>query len=54
MSILVLCYEVNFQVIRVEEGEEIYADAGRTPAYVDAENRLALAIFNKKSEDSKI
>ncbi len=47
-------YVKGTQVIRVEEGEEVYADAGRTPAYVDAEYRLALAIFNRKSEDSKI
>lgn len=28
-------------VIRVEDGEEIFDDAGKTPAYVEAERRLS-------------
>jgi len=34
-------YVKGSEVIRVEEGEEIYADAGKTPAYVQAEQALA-------------
>ncbi|MBK3432956.1 hypothetical protein [Pseudomonas rustica] len=34
-------YVKGSQVIRVEEGEEIYADAGKTPAYVEAEQKLS-------------
>lgn len=33
-------YMQGSQVIRVEEGEEIYADVGKTPAFVEAENRI--------------
>jgi len=29
------------QVIRIEEGEEIFADAGKTPAFVEAEQSLS-------------
>ncbi|TBU95993.1 hypothetical protein [Stutzerimonas kirkiae] len=28
------------QVIRTEEGDEIFADVGKTPAYVEAEQRI--------------
>ncbi|OCT24034.1 hypothetical protein [Pseudomonas putida] len=34
-------YVKGSKVIRVEEGENVYADAGRTPAYVEAEIRLS-------------
>lgn len=34
-------YVRGTQVIRIEEGEEIYADAGKTPAYVEAEQKLS-------------
>jgi len=34
-------YVRGTDVIRVEEGEEIYADAGKTPIYVEAEQKLS-------------
>ncbi|MGX5793371.1 hypothetical protein ACWHY4_06225 [Pseudomonas sp. E2-15] len=34
-------YVKGTKVIRVEEGEEVYADAGKTPAYIEAEQKLA-------------
>lgn len=34
-------YEKGSQVIRIEEGEEVYADAGKTPAFVEAEQNLS-------------
>jgi len=34
-------YVKGTDVIRVEEGEEIYADAGKTPVYVEAEQKLS-------------
>ncbi len=37
-------YVKGSQVIRVEEGEEIYADAGKTPAYVEAEQNLSKSV----------
>ena len=37
-------YVKGSEVIRIEEGEEVYADAGKTPAYVRAENRLSKLI----------
>lgn len=37
-------YVKGSQVIRVEEGEEIYADAGKTPAYVEAEHNLSKSV----------
>ena len=33
-------YVKGAEVIRVEEGEDIYADVGKTPAFVEAENRI--------------
>jgi len=43
-------YVKGSQVIRIEEGEEIYADAGKTPAYVEAEQSLAINLSNKKNQ----
>lgn len=37
-------YVKGNEVIRVEEGEEIYADAGRTPAFVEAEQAISKAL----------
>lgn len=34
-------YVKGRDVIRVEDGDEVYADAGKTPAYVEAEQRLS-------------
>lgn len=34
-------YVQSAEVIRVEEGEPVYADAGKTPAFVAAEQRLS-------------
>lgn len=34
-------YVKGKDVIRVEDGEEVYADAGKTPAYIEAEQRLS-------------
>ena len=34
-------YVKGSEVIRVEEGEEIFADAGKTPAYVEAEQAIS-------------
>ncbi|MFL1388012.1 hypothetical protein ACI77F_10065 [Pseudomonas tritici] len=34
-------YLKGTQVIRIEEGEEIYADAGKTPAFIAAEKKLS-------------
>ncbi|MBJ2253265.1 hypothetical protein JFT59_18855 [Pseudomonas sp. MF6784] len=34
-------YVKGTEVIRVEEGEEIFADAGKTPAYVEAEQAIS-------------
>ncbi|KTC17539.1 hypothetical protein AO391_00890 [Pseudomonas marginalis ICMP 9505] len=33
-------YVKGSEVIRVEEGEDIFADAGKTPAYVEAEQKI--------------
>ncbi|BAP40815.1 hypothetical protein NJC40_26300 [Pseudomonas sp. 21LCFQ02] len=33
-------YVQGSEVIRVEEGEPVYADAGKTPAFVAAEQRI--------------
>ncbi len=33
-------YVKGSEVIRVEEGEDIFADAGKTPAYVEAEQTI--------------
>ncbi|WP_439863042.1 hypothetical protein [Pseudomonas antarctica] len=37
-------YVKGSQIIRVEEGEEIYADAGKTPAFVEAEQAISKTI----------
>jgi len=37
-------YVKGSEVIRVEEGEDIYADAGRTPAFVEAEQAISKAL----------
>lgn len=37
-------YVKGSEVIRIEETEEVYADAGKTPAYVEAEKLLAKTI----------
>ncbi|MFG0632873.1 hypothetical protein [Pseudomonas sp. xss_2] len=34
-------YVKGSQVIRIEEGEEVYADVGKTPAFVAAEKVLS-------------
>ncbi|WLI08023.1 hypothetical protein PSH66_06735 [Pseudomonas sp. FP597] len=34
-------YVKGSEVIRIEEGEEIFADAGKTPAYVEAEQAIS-------------
>ncbi|WP_449104805.1 hypothetical protein [Pseudomonas mohnii] len=34
-------YVKGDEVIRVEEGEEVYADVGKTPAYVEAEQAIS-------------
>ncbi|MCF5173178.1 MULTISPECIES: hypothetical protein [Pseudomonas] len=34
-------YVKGRDVIRVEDGDEVYADAGKTPAYIEAEQRLS-------------
>ena len=34
-------YVQGSEVIRVEDGEEVYADAGKTPAFVAAEQTLS-------------
>ena len=34
-------YVKGSEVIRIEEGEEIYADAGKTPAFVIAEQAIS-------------
>ena len=41
-------YVQSSEVIRVEDGEEIYADAGKTPKYVEAEQR----IYKEMTENS--
>ncbi|EMO4458947.1 TPA: hypothetical protein ACG5BG_002012 [Pseudomonas aeruginosa] len=33
-------YVKGSEVIRVEEGEEVYADVGKTPAFVEAEIKI--------------
>lgn len=33
-------YVKGTRVIRVEEGEEVFADAGKTPTYVEAEQKI--------------
>ena len=35
------------QIIRIEEGEEIYADAGKTPLFVEAEQALSKEMHMK-------
>ncbi|MFI8556149.1 hypothetical protein [Pseudomonas putida] len=37
-------YVQGSEVIRVEEGEAVYADAGKTPALVEAEHRIHKAM----------
>lgn len=37
-------YVKGSQIIRIEEGEEIYADAGKTPAFVEAEQAISKAL----------
>lgn len=37
-------YVKGSQIIRVEEGEEIFADAGKTPAFVEAEQAISKTI----------
>ncbi|MDO7910785.1 hypothetical protein Q6A49_09605 [Pseudomonas sp. 22-AL-CL-001] len=37
-------YVKGSQVIRIEEGEEVYADAGKTPAFVEAENKISKSL----------
>ena len=37
-------YVKGSEVIRIEEGEEIYADAGKTPAFVKAEQAFFRAL----------
>ena len=44
-------YVKGSEVIRVEEGEDIYADAGRTPAFVEAEQAISRAL-DMKSQSS--
>jgi hypothetical protein len=34
-------YVKGKDVIRIEDGDEVYADAGKTPAYVEAEQKLS-------------
>ncbi|OVZ07042.1 hypothetical protein [Pseudomonas aeruginosa] len=34
-------YVQGAEVIRIEEGEPVYGDAGKTPAFVEAEQRIA-------------
>ncbi|KQQ68031.1 hypothetical protein ASF84_02540 [Pseudomonas sp. Leaf127] len=36
-------YVQGAEVIRVEEGDAVYADEGRTPAFVEAEQRILKA-----------
>jgi hypothetical protein len=46
-------YVKGSEVIRVEEGEEIYADAGKTPAFVKAEQAISRALeVNSPSSSS--
>jgi len=44
-------YVKGSEGIRVEEGEDIYADAGRTPAFVEAEQVFSrtLAVKSQSS-----
>ena len=44
-------YVKGSEVIRVEEGENIYADAGRTPAFIEAEQAISKAL-DVKSQPS--
>ena len=44
-------YVKGSEVIRVEEGENIYADAGRTPAFIEAEQAISRAL-DVKSQPS--
>ena len=37
-------YVKGSQIIRFEEGEEIFADAGKTPAFVEAEQAISKTI----------
>ena len=37
-------YVKGSEVIRIEEGEEIYADAGKTPAFIEAEQAISKAL----------
>ncbi|SHL97735.1 hypothetical protein [Phytopseudomonas punonensis] len=37
-------YVKGSQIIRIEEGENVYEDAGKTPAYVEAEQKLSKSI----------
>lgn len=37
-------YVQGSEVIRVEEGEPVYADAGKTPALVEAEHKIHRAL----------
>ena len=40
-------YVKGSEIIRIEEGEEIYADAGKTPAYVEAEQAISKVLFER-------
>ncbi|TWC22147.1 MULTISPECIES: hypothetical protein [unclassified Pseudomonas] len=44
-------YVKGDEVIRVEEGEEIYADVGKTPAFVEAEIRIFKSMNNPPQLD---
>lgn len=39
------------QIIRIEEGEEIYADAGKAPAYVEAENEISKSMKTSRQQN---
>ena len=46
-------YVKGSEIIRIEEGEEIYADAGKTPAFVKAEQAISRALeVNSPSSSS--
>lgn len=38
-------YVKGSEVIRIEEGEEIFADVGKTPAYVEAEQAISKTLL---------
>lgn len=41
-------YVKGSEVIRVEEGEEVYADVGKTPAFVEAEIKIFKSMNTKQ------